>query len=385
MGTRQSVSRRGWYLATAWAALILLVPAGCRPHAREALPTGVDYIRVTEPTPLSIHVVAFDLEREDLALVATVGEGVNGSETVDSMVARFPRGLGRPIAAINGDYFEFKTEPRYRGTLQGMSLVDGELVSGTAAYTFWVDAERGPHIGRVRSQFSITWPNGVVTPFGLNCSTSDYRSEVRASDVVLYTPAFGPSTCTGGARELVLGPVENGTWLPLRANAVYEARVRTVRTAGDTRLQPGEMVVSIARKADGAVPEAQVGDVVTIGTALTPSMVGVRTAISGDPLLLADGQLAPGLGDDQRHPRTAVGFAGNRCFLVVVDGRQPSLSVGASRRELGEIMLRLGCTDALGLDGGGSSTFWYGGKVVNSPSDGQSRPVGNALVLARTP
>jgi exopolysaccharide biosynthesis protein len=66
---------------------------------------------------------------------------------------------------------------------------------------------------------------------------------------------------------------------------------------------------------------------------------------------------------------------------VVVDGRQPATAVGMSHHELAGLMQRLGCTDALNLDGGGSSTLWYEGKVMNQPSDSAPRPVGNALVL----
>jgi len=68
-----------------------------------------------------------------------------------------------------------------------------------------------------------------------------------------------------------------------------------------------------------------------------------------------------------------------------VDGRQPGTAVGMSHHELAEFMMRLGCTDALNMDGGGSSTLWYDGKVINQPSDGVPRAVGNALVLIRRP
>ena len=83
-----------------------------------------------------------------------------------------------------------------------------------------------------------------------------------------------------------------------------------------------------------------------------------------------------------RHPRTVIGFNETELFLVVVDGRQPSLSRGMHYGELADLMDRLGCTNALNLDGGGSSTMWLDGAVVNSPSGrmGQ-RPVGNAVMI----
>jgi exopolysaccharide biosynthesis protein len=88
-----------------------------------------------------------------------------------------------------------------------------------------------------------------------------------------------------------------------------------------------------------------------------------------------------------RHPRTAVGIAdnGRTLILVVVDGRQPKKSVGMSLDELAELMLKLGCDDALNLDGGGSSTLVLRDPqtnelvTMNTPSDGKPRPVANVL------
>ena len=65
----------------------------------------------------------------------------------------------------------------------------------------------------------------------------------------------------------------------------------------------------------------------------------------------------------------------------MVDGRQEALSIGMNYTELSSLMLRLGCTEAMNLDGGGSSTLWLGGCVMNSPSDGRQRPVANGLVV----
>src|SRR5205085_2574678 len=74
-----------------------------------------------------------------------------------------------------------------------------------------------------------------------------------------------------------------------------------------------------------------------------------------------------------RHPRTSVCVAPGRMIdLVVVDGRTPEAS-GLSLPELAAVMRALGCTTAMNLDGGGSSTMWIRGKgptgVVSHPSD----------------
>jgi exopolysaccharide biosynthesis protein len=94
-----------------------------------------------------------------------------------------------------------------------------------------------------------------------------------------------------------------------------------------------------------------------------------------------------------RHPRTIVGVAaqGRRLLLITIDGRQPGYSVGTTNRESARVALELGATEAINLDGGGSTAMAiarYRGdsvtfEVVNKPSDPQERAVGNALVITR--
>jgi MYXO-CTERM domain-containing protein len=80
------------------------------------------------------------------------------------------------------------------------------------------------------------------------------------------------------------------------------------------------------------------------------------------------------------HPRTAVGRSpdGKTIFLVTVDGRRADAD-GMTRLELAALMLELGAWDALNLDGGGSTTMFLDGDVVNVPSDGTERVVSSHL------
>jgi exopolysaccharide biosynthesis protein len=97
----------------------------------------------------------------------------------------------------------------------------------------------------------------------------------------------------------------------------------------------------------------------------------------------ATAQVAP----TQRHPRTAAGVShdGRELLLLVVDGRQPGWSIGATLPELAQMMLGAGAWHAINLDGGGSSALWHrdreatAGRVLNRPSDGRVRPVANHL------
>jgi exopolysaccharide biosynthesis protein len=84
-----------------------------------------------------------------------------------------------------------------------------------------------------------------------------------------------------------------------------------------------------------------------------------------------------------RHPRTALGWNKDYLFMVEVDGRQSNLSVGMTFPELAAYLVKLGCVQAMNLDGGGSATLWALGAVRNSPSEGDERPSANALVLVK--
>jgi exopolysaccharide biosynthesis protein len=121
---------------------------------------------------------------------------------------------------------------------------------------------------------------------------------------------------------------------------------------------------------------------------------GVTEAVGGYPELLHEGDWVGDLGVDanagfaaSRHPRTAVGYApGPGLFwLVVVDGRQPPHSSGMTLPELASLLQALGATEALNLDGGGSSVMVLRGHPVNSPSDPEGeRPVVNGLAIRRS-
>ena len=68
--------------------------------------------------------------------------------------------------------------------------------------------------------------------------------------------------------------------------------------------------------------------------------------------------------------------------MITVDGRQPGVSVGMTLQELAEYLLSIGAIDAMNLDGGGSTTMFLDGKVVNTPSDKEGeRKVSDAIVV----
>jgi exopolysaccharide biosynthesis protein len=84
-----------------------------------------------------------------------------------------------------------------------------------------------------------------------------------------------------------------------------------------------------------------------------------------------------------RHPRTLIGVDRHGAiWLAAIDGRQPDQSVGMTFADLQRLCDRLELTDALNLDGGGSTTMVVKGRVVNQPVDGkEGRAVGDAILV----
>ena len=104
-------------------------------------------------------------------------------------------------------------------------------------------------------------------------------------------------------------------------------------------------------------------------TAAQARALGIRDAVSFKPLLVVDGrpQITAGDGGWGIGPRTAIGQrADGAILLVVIDGRQPG-SLGATLRQVQDVMLREGAVTAVNLDGGSSSTLWYQGQTLNHP------------------
>ena len=374
------------------AVAIALVATSCGRNSSSA--PGVSYQHETVPkVPWSIHVAKIDRARADLELRSTLARRkIEGLSTLVQQVQALSPAEGRPIAAINGDFYVVDKENPYLGDPRGLQILDGELVSApTDQASFWIDAAGQPQATNVLSQLKVTWADGGSTPIGLN-------EERRDGAAVLYTSRHGVSTRTKGGRELILEAAGGGPWLPLQAGREFTARVRETRTNGNTTLSDGLMVLSLSTALlTNATLAAQAmdGAVLKISTATIPDLVGVKMAISGGFVLLRDGrkeEIKTPQSDDykyrsvnERHPRAAIGASREYLFLVEVDGRQPELSMGMTLGELGDYMQKLGCELALSLDGGASATFWYQGKVLNSPCNGADRPIANGIVVVAKP
>lgn len=377
-------------LAVAEAAPVLQAePRAARPTGDTA---GVTYrnhkLKADNGEPWSLHVLKIDRARADLGFYsAHARDRVLAVSHIWEQAAAVPPELGEAIAGINGDFY-VRDQPTYAGDPRGLQIMNGELISAPDTVCVWFDTNGHPHLDDVKGLFYATWPDGRKTPFGLN-------QQRRPNSAVLFTPTLGTSTRATGGPELILEKDGDGPWLPLQAGQNYRARVRDVATNGNTRIEPGTMVLSLGAQLLGDLPELKPGLVLQFSTTTTPNLTGVKAAIAGGPALIQNGKAftlktrpadAPrGYAEDSkyaRHPRAAVGWSPTHVYFIVIDGRQPDLSMGMKLAELAEYFASLGCTDAINLDGGKSAQLWFNGLIMNKPVNGEDT-VASSLLLVR--
>lgn len=104
---------------------------------------------------------------------------------------------------------------------------------------------------------------------------------------------------------------------------------------------------------------------------------GVVQILSFGPTLVSSGAVSVSVNDEVEqsktsNPRTAIGMIGDLHYLFVVSDGRTSADYGLSLFQLAQVMQEQGCSIAYNLDGGGSSTMWFQGSVVNNPTDGKS-------------
>ena len=100
-----------------------------------------------------------------------------------------------------------------------------------------------------------------------------------------------------------------------------------------------------------------------------------RDAVEFKPILVLDGQrVVEGSAGWGVQPRSAIGQTdGGEVLLLIVDGRAPGYSIGATMQEIAELMLDYNVYQAINLDGGSSSIMYYNGRIITKPSAGDKK------------
>ncbi len=365
-------------------------------HLKEASPAG---------EPWSIHVLRIDRREKSIAIRA-----VNGSGPLGEMQRELPTALAQRAVAdgvtvyavVNGDY---DLPGEHLGISDGYSISSARLwTTGKPIWPTFATLRSGkPAIGGASAGIVLRNSKHGYSIGAVNKPESTaYGPESQAR---LYTREYRPML-KGKAPMTAVVVEQLSEPLPLPAFGTVRGVVREViEGASEVAVPPDGFVVT---QPAGAPKFAfRPGDKVLLSIRTTMNGQRVRDAIGGFPIIVHDRRAGivgvPNENLPRRHPRTALCYNEREIIFTVVDGRQPQLSVGMTLVELADLMVRLGCREAMNTDGGGSSVMAIATppqastngtsdtataatwklRIVNSPSDGRERGRGNALIIVR--
>ncbi len=278
------------------------------------------------------------------------------------------------VAAINGSFFNRKkpyvpigllvidgkilTKSLLRRTAVGIGK-NNEICFGTPSFT-------GHVLNELTKEKIPIW--GINRP----------RKE---NEAIIYTPEYGPTTRTNKSGiELI---VENDIVVGI--------------SEGCSPIPENGYVISFHGWTKNFTNDLPPGSKLSINYTLTDGWDKFIHVLTAGPRLLEKGKIVvnkslyyENFGDDLkgRNARSAIGINPyNELIMVVVEGKKKSkYQKGCTFYELAQLMLDLGATDAMGLDGGGSSSMYlYQKGLVNSPAEGTEQLVSNALIVIKEP
>ena len=336
--------------------------------------------------PLKVSVTKMDLTNPYIVMETCLGgEKSVACETPVNMATRNTRPGHEVVAAVNGDFF--MTSPTNEVGLPLSGQVRGrELVlSSHNRACLVLDDDNRPYIDRLTFTGKVTAGEHSFSLNLVNRMRYAYE-DIAANQSFLFTRSYGPVTYDGSSsgKMVLLRPVEGAfAWC---ANGVEHCVIEDIFDAkGSTTIPDGKAILWLKGTYANQTSWMNVGDVLDITFGLTlnngPKDVNISQLIGGsNHIIMQNGRFMEDWAE--RHPRTAIGFnADSTClYFIVVDGRHMS-SVGVTLMEIKGIFDALGAVTAVNLDGGGSSCMVVNDEVLNHPSDGPVRAVGNGCLL----
>ncbi|MEK6587264.1 MAG: phosphodiester glycosidase family protein [Chloroflexota bacterium] len=395
-------------LTLVWLAT--LQPGGVAWSAEEWSPVadGIGFQEFWLPGPNRAFVARMDRSRPNLIVDSLLAQGklYEGIEGVSGMALRQDNSvipwdgswnaLGQVVVAINGIFYDPSTGVPETGMIQsGWYIKRFDDLGGGSGCAWKSDASA--FIGgcayhqRDRQLISFINRGTKMEILGINVGQS-------SDGIVIFTPQYDAHTHTSdGGVEVVVEMLQPAGIYP--APRMSTGYIRSIRNgAGSTPIPFDHLVISARGEAGRKLLEnSGIGDRVGVSQEITHLLSAdcqtpderdwtlTFASIGGSFNFLADSEIRSfddNLGAVARNPRTVVCFNDDFLYFVVVDGRQSGYSIGMTTDELGAF-----CRDSLGAewginqDGGGSSTMWVNGRVVNRPSDGQERAVANGLAM----
>jgi hypothetical protein len=312
----------------------------------------------------------------DIAVVRTAGRVVvepaqaRGRVTSIRPVVRI---CGGCIVGINGDFFDGGNGLPVGGVIiHGVVLRSPNPRQNQLSFGPYGRISAGPMqwLGQIAFD-DTTLPVAVNDP--------------DAGTPVLYDRHFGARTPHGTATEFRFAPRSTALQLGRTMRLQYRGRHVPGR-----RIRPGEVVL----RASGPFGQ-QLRDLKgRLDAGTTRTTINLATdpvaanSLGANHVLVRGGHVQPIPENSSfvygAHPRTIFGWNGRgKVWLVTIGSAAPGRRAGVSLPVAAQLVKNLGATNAVNLDGGGSSTFVARGRIRNHPSDGRPRSVTNAWIVVR--
>lgn len=368
------------------AAGVLLSAQASWLSAPENVAPGITFYTSTDQTlaepagPTAVYLLKLDPAKVQLDSVHAKNQ-IMGLETVDAIAASH-----KAVAAVNAGFFNTRNgDPATVLKIAGQFVSDATLTRGVVIVNSPARGATTLGFDQVGAKQELRFKNGgrdFVVPI-------DGVDTTRAiGKLMLYTPMYNADSDTSptGTEWVVSGK-------PLKVTSVR-------KNAGSTPIPKDGFVLSfggidLPKPLERLTAKTQVSvytNWVSLNGLSASELEAAEHIVNGAGLLRRKGRpftawQAEGLSGpaftESRHPRTVIGVDDKGfIWLIAIDGRQPDRAVGMNFAELQRLCDRLHITDALNLDGGGSTTMVVNGTIRNKPSDpGGTRAVGDALIV----
>ena len=250
------------------------------------------------------------------------------------------------IAAINGGYFKPQT-----GVPLGALVIDNEVITGPiynrAAISINKDGTYS--IGKSNIKFFLKSKKGGIEIDNIN------QPRMLSTYSIIYTEKWGdisPKPPKYGANAVII----NG-----KISGIYVDPVKIPKN-GFVLSAPIKTIEKIKQQKN-----------LKLETIYPEYFAKNKHIISGGPFLIKNGEIFIDSKEEKltsitgRNPRTLIGYTkDNEFILATVDGRE-NQSIGMSLYEAAKFMQKLGCINAINLDGGSSSVMYLKGQITNKP------------------
>lgn len=202
-------------------------------------------------------------------------------------------------------------------------------------------------------------------------NTTVYVADVQIADISLLKTALAGNTYARNLTETTSVQAANAGAILAINGDYYGAQERGYV------LRNGVLYRASAQSGTDALVIGADGNFRIINESETSADTLVREGawqvLTFGPALIKDGQVTVSSSDEvgramTSNPRTAIGQISEGHYLLVVSDGRTKESTGLSLRQLAELMQSLGAQIAYNLDGGGSSTMVFQGRVVNNPT-----------------